>query len=201
MKGKGNGLIRLGLLLLVAALLLTAYNLGDAWRAAWAAQQAASRLEELTPSGALHPGELEIPDYVLNPEMEMPVQEIDGVEYIGTLRIPALDLDLPVISQWSYPRLKKAPCRYQGSAYLDDLVIAAHNYQSHFGNLKKLLPGDAVRFTDVVGNVFYYEVVELETLAPGDLEEMEAGDWDLTLFTCTVGGASRVTIRCQRVVN
>ncbi len=199
MKHRGTGLIRLGLLLLAAALLLTAYNLGDGWRAAWAAQQAASRLEALTPDAVVHPGELEIPDYVLNPEMEMPVQEIDGVAYIGTLRISALDLELPVISQWSYPRLKKAPCRYQGSAYKDDFIIAAHNYQSHFGALKKLLPGDVVCFTDVVGNSFYYEVIELETLAPEDLEEMEAGHWDLTLFTCTVGGASRVTVRCERV--
>ena len=27
-------------------------------------------------------------------------------------------------------------------------------------------------------------------------EEMESGDWDLTLFTCTVGGRTRDTIRC-----
>ncbi len=199
MKHRGTGLIRLGLLLLAAALLLTAYNLGDGWRAAWAAHQAASRLEALTPDAVVHPGELEIPDYVLNPEMEMPVQEIDGVDYIGTLRISALDLELPVISQWSYPRLKKAPCRYQGSAYKDDFIIAGHNYRTHFGPLKKLLPGDVVCFTDVAGNAFYYEVIELETLAPEDLEEMEAGHWDLTLFTCTVGGASRVTVRCERV--
>lgn len=29
--------------------------------------------------------------------------------------------------------------------------------------------------------------------------EMTSGHWDLTLFTCTVGGASRVTLRCDRV--
>ena len=28
---------------------------------------------------------------------------------------------------------------------------------------------------------------------------MEAGDWDLTLFTCTIGGQTRVTIRLERV--
>jgi sortase A len=25
---------------------------------------------------------------------------------------------------------------------------------------------------------------------------MESGDWDLTLFTCTTGGQSRITVRC-----
>jgi sortase A len=31
------------------------------------------------------------------------------------------------------------------------------------------------------------------------VEEMESDEWDLTLFTCTIGGKSRVTIRCERV--
>ena len=53
-----------------------------------------------------------------------------------------------------------------------------------------------VSFTDAVGNVFLYTVAELETLGKTDVEEMQAGDWDLTLFTCTYGGKNRVTVRC-----
>jgi sortase A len=26
---------------------------------------------------------------------------------------------------------------------------------------------------------------------------MEAGQWDFTMFTCTVGGSNRVTVRCE----
>ena len=29
-----------------------------------------------------------------------------------------------------------------------------------------------------------------------DVEAMESGDWALTLFTCTIGGKTRVTVRC-----
>ena len=47
----------------------------------------------------------------------------------------------------------------------------------------------------MAGNVFIYKMVERETLNPTDIEEMKDGDWDLTLFTCTVGGKTRVTIR------
>ena len=43
-----------------------------------------------------------------------------------------------------------------------------------------------------------YEVSLVEQLERTAIEEMESGDWDLTLFTCTVGGAARVTVRCQR---
>ena len=93
---------------------------------------------------------------------------------------------------------KNIPCRYDGSAYTDGLIIAAHNYAAHFGNLKTLQGGDTITFTDMDQNVFTYEVVELEILQPTDIEEMESGDWDLTLFTCTVSGQSRVTIRCEQ---
>ena len=103
---------------------------------------------------------------------------------------------LPIISNWSYPNLKKAPCRYSGSAYTNDLILAAHNFSSHFGNLKSLALGDTVLFTDVDGNVFSYRVAERETLQPTAIEEMKSGNWDLTLFTCTLGGSYRVTVRC-----
>ena len=60
--------------------------------------------------------------------MEMPTVEINGQECIGTLEIPSLGLKFPVISEWSDEKLKKAPCRYSGSAYLNNLIIAGHNY-------------------------------------------------------------------------
>ena len=53
-------------------------------------------------------------------------------------------------------------------------------------------------FTDVDGNIFRYTVADLEQLEGTDVKEMEAGDWDLTLFTCTLGGQYRVTVRCVR---
>ena len=108
-----------------------------------------------------------------------------------------LGLELPVAADWSYPALRTVPCRYKGSAYLDDLIICAHNYDSHFGRLKALHAGDEVIFTDAAGNVFDYEVSVLETLPPTAIEDMEQGG-DLTLFTCTIGGASRVTLRCEK---
>ena len=192
MKRKGKGLIFTGLLLIAAALFLTGYNLFDQMRAQRSAAQAAAQLAERLPQTR----QTDVPDYLLTPEMEMPVETIDGVDYVGVLRIPALALELPVINQWSYPLLKIAPCRYSGSAYQNNLVLCAHNYASHFGNLKNLHIGDAVTFTDMDGNLFTYQVAELETLPPQATEEMENGDWDLTLFTCTVGGQSRVTVRC-----
>ena len=125
--------------------------------------------------------------------------EIDGYQYIGYLMIPSLELQLPVMSEWDYTRLRIAPCRYTGSTKTDDLVIAAHNYARHFGMLSKLVPGDPVYFMDMDGILSSYEVVEVNVLNPTAVEEMTSGEYDLTLFTCTYGGQSRVTVRCNRV--
>ena len=44
-----------------------------------------------------------------------------------------------------------------------------------------------------------YEVVLLETLPGNATEEMITSGFDLSLYTCTPGGASRVTVRCRAV--
>lgn len=205
MKNRGRLWVIAGLLLLAAALSLTGYNLYDGRRAGQSARLAVSRLEAYLPPEAptespAQPlaGRTAPADYVLCPGIEMPVQTVDGIGYIGVLEIPALELELPVISQWSYPNLKTAPCRYSGSAYLDNLILCGHNYAAHFGKLKLLRQGDAVTLTDMEGNRFVYTVASLETLGPADIEELESGDWDLTLFTCTVGGQNRVAVRCEK---
>ena len=207
---KRTVLLLLVALCLLAALGLTIWNLWTADRAQAAAAAAVQQLEPLIPAPAqqepakttdapaAEPEEPDIPDYLLNPGMAMPVIMVDGVAYIGVLEIPALELTLPVTGEWSYDRLKIALCRYAGSAYLDNLVIAGHNYRSHFASLPQLQPGDTVTFTDMDGNVFSYEVSSLETLSPYAVSDMTSGDWDLTLFTCTVGGQSRLAIRCDQ---
>ena len=200
---KGLPLIVTGLLLVAAALFLTVFNLYEAQKAARLSmavlQELPENMRNHLPTEDRAGSEPVYPDYVLDPNMDMPTVAVDGHDYIGVLEIPALELELPVMSTWSYPNLKIAPCRYSGSAYLDDMVIAAHNYSQHFGRLKELSGGETVIFTDADGNVFTYEVALVETLMPTDIDEMESGEWDLTLFTCTIGGSYRVTVRCDRI--
>ena len=181
---KRTVLLLLGTLCLLAALGLTIWNLWTADRAQAAAAAAVQQLEPLIPAPAqqepakttdapaAEPEEPDIPDYLLNPGMAMPVVMVDGVAYIGVLEIPALELTLPVTGEWSYP--------------------------AFFKNLGDLRPGDEIRFTDADGNVFSYTVADLEQLRASQVEDMITGDWDLTLFTCTPGGQLRIAVRCIR---
>lgn len=38
----------------------------------------------------------------------------------------------------------------------------------------------------------------VEILDETAVEEMTAGEWDLTLFTCNYDGRARITVRCIR---
>lgn len=198
---KGNIIITMGLLLIAAALCLTVYNIFDNIRAKKAAAAALADLEKQMgfEIGNVPADRPSTPDYVLNPDMEMPVREVNGWDYIGVISISREGLQLPVISEWNYPALDIAACRYDGSVYKDNMLICAHNYESYFGVLKRLEYGDIVTFVDMDGNTFNYEVIEIEVMPPTFVEQMKAGDWDLTLFTCTVGAANRVAVRCERI--
>lgn len=141
-----------------------------------------------------------VPVEYLDPSaFEMTEVEINGHMYIGYLSIPSLELELPIMSGWDYSKLQIAPCRYYGSVMGEDLVLMAHNYPKHFGKISQLKEGDSVVFVDMDGITTRYEVVAQDVLDPYAVEEMVAGDFDLTLFTCTYGGASRVTVYCDQV--
>lgn len=212
---KGKQLMVIGLVLLIAAFLLMGYNIWSEHRAERASDKAAVELQEIL----LGLQDIDYINYHDVPDMEMPVQMVAGQNYIGLLSFPSLGLMLPVIDEWSYPSLKLAPCRYTGSAYDGTLVIAGHNYRTHFNRIKTLQTGDEVIFTDMAGNEFKYYVKFTEILQKDKVAEMTGGimesdweksassnfvkpnEWDLTLFTCTYGGHTRLAVRCVQTID
>lgn len=189
--------VLLGVVLLLAALGLYGYNRWEDAQAGAEAQTVVQDLQEKVVEQTQSAASTPAIDYSsLDPEL--PVVELDGYEYVGYVSIPAIGIDLPVMSEWSYPRLKIAPCRQFGSSRTDDLVIAAHNYESHFGKLTSLTAGDSVTFTDMDGIVNEYVVNKVEVLDPHSVEEVEHSGYALVLYTCTYGGKTRVTVFCDR---
>lgn len=138
-------------------------------------------------------------EYLAPEDLVMTEKTINGYAYIGYLSIPDLNLELPVMSGWDSRRLQIAPCRYTGTLRGRDLVIMAHNYNSHFGRLSQLVTGSRLQFTDMDGKTWSYEVVAMDILSAESVEEMTAGEYDLTLFTCAANRSHRVTVRCNLI--
>ena len=203
-KKAGILLLAAGAALMLLALLLFFQNRREEAQAGAAAEEALAQLLSAmeaetadSDDSAQHdaPGEA---DGAAEPLDEPDVLLIDGEEYLGVLSIPALELQLPVFNEWSYARLKKAPCRQFGAVETDDLVIAAHNYASHFGRLRQLSSGDCVLFTDASGAATAYVVERVQTIEPTAIEAVQKSGYPLTLYTCTKGGAARVAVFCRR---
>lgn len=187
-----------GAVLVFAALALFCMNQSEAEEAAQASEQIMPQIVRQIEDRTADVSDTALP--LSDPyDSDMTEVVIDGYSYIGYVSVPSLGIELPVMSQWDYDRLRLAPCRYSGSTKTDDLVIAGHNYRSHFGGLTKISEGDRVYFVDMDGNQICYDVAEVEVLAPTAVEEMKSSDWDLTLFTCTYGGRTRLAIRCEEV--
>jgi sortase A len=145
------------------------------------------------------PDDNDVPIYVRYPDMEMPTVTIDDVKYIGRIDIPELELSLPVTEEFDKSNIKNSPCCYTGSVYQDNIIIAAYNYDCHFGRLKQLEAKSPIYFTDMDGNCFSYEMAETEKLTRDELNNIEAGDWAMTLVAYAPGGFSSITVRLERV--
>ncbi len=184
-------LMTVGILFIGFAAVLLIYNNNENKKA----QESTERLMQTI---RLNIAENELKEEITDPfDEEMIVKEIDGYGYIGYISVPVLDIDLPVMSEWDYDRLKISPCRYYGSTKTDNLVIAAHNYDSHFGYLGDLEPGDSVVFTDMAANVHNYKVNSVELLMPTDVDKVKDSGDDLILYTCTYSRSKRITVRCS----
>ena len=201
----GSFLILLGLLCVAGAVGLTIYNYWDANRAEKASSEIVKKMDEQMG------GEEDDEEPILLEDEEfrkMPTIMIDGYEYIGKLQIPSLSLDLPVMMEWDYDRLKISPCRYSGSYFSNDLVICAHNYARHFSPIKGISMGADVWFITADNKRIHYITSNIQTIQPTSIEDMvdnvrnsgtSNNEWDMTLFTCNTGGQTRCAVRCTRI--
>lgn len=133
-------------------------------------------------------------------ENDIATIEIDNQDYIGLLCIPSLDLVLPIDNTWNYDLLKKTPCAFSGTIENKNLIIAGHNYKSHFGYLDTLKTDDTAYILDAYGTIHNYEISLIETLAADEISALLYGEWDLTLFTCvSLNNTYRCVIRLNEI--
>lgn len=178
-------LVAAGALLLLAGALLAGQNLLTERRAA---RQTADLLAAVETRIAA-PADLPAPEVTRDPWT--------GYEVIGVVGLPDLGLSLPVLADYTRDLLAVAPCRYTDDLALEpgQLVVAGHNYRTHFGRLGELSPGSRITWQNLDGVTYTYTVTEVTEIDAGDREALEQGDWDLTLFTCDVTRTRRILVR------
>lgn len=64
-------------------------------------------------------------------------------------------------------------------------------------NLKTIQTGDVVKLTDKEGNLYLYEVENLEVVGPyGNSVKNQGKEAEFTLITCEIKGTMRLIVKC-----
>lgn len=202
-KKLGIGMISLGAVLILSALLLFVYNQWEDQKAGESAEKMLADVQtaitQQIESSPAQPEKEESAEREETEPEETKISMINGYNYIGVLNLPTLNLELPVLSDCDEALLKVAPCRDFGDLATDDLVIAAHNYRRHFGRLSQLSYGDQVTFTDMDGNVHVYQVAEISMIAPTDVSLVADSAYELVLYTCDYTNQNRIMVCCRKI--
>ena len=199
----GGVFMALGLVFLLGAVCLLLWNQREAQQAATASAEVMPKISDAILQNAatdsdVIPTEQNGPVVPTEPEQRvMETVHIEGYDYIGYLSVPSLGLNLPVMDKWSEAGAEIAPCRFYGTTFDGNLVVAGHNYSRHFGSLDELKADDEVLFVDMTGESTLYRVVAIDVVPPNSVEEVASGAYDLALVTCTYGGKTRLVVYCD----
>ena len=133
-----------------------------------------------------------------------------GFDVIGTIEIPAIDIEYPIIPEYQngikalnvgivvlYPAGSKIN-------QVGNTVFAGHNYRNgtFFSNNKKLKNGDKVYITDTSGEKVTYEIYHKYETSTSDSEYMNRdtnGKREISLSTCTDDTTRRLIIWAKEV--
>lgn len=127
-------------------------------------------------------------------------------EMIGTVNIPSINVNYPILSETSDDLLKVSVCKFWGSNpnQIGNLCIAGHNYRNKrfFSKVPTLKVGDIIEITDLNKNTQKYSVYDKYTVDPSDTSctsQITNGKKIVTLITCTDDSKQRVIVQAEAI--
>ncbi len=133
--------------------------------------------------------------------------EYGGYKVVGTMSIPAINIQYPILEKVTVKSLKIALAYLCGPGInqVGNTVIQGHNYKNglFFSNLNKLSNGDKIYIKDTSGTEITYEVYRNFTAKASDTtfyNRDTAGKREITLSTCTDNdNSARIIILAREV--
>lgn len=126
----------------------------------------------------------------------------DNTFFIGSISIPKIGIDYPIIYTSNSEYLKISPCKFYGSNPNEygNLCIAGHNYNNSmfFSNIKKLDINDSIFITDSYNRTLEYVVNSKKEVSENDTSILYPENSfirEITLITCTNKNNNRIVIK------
>ena len=133
--------------------------------------------------------------------------EYKGQKVIGLIKIPAIDLEYPILDKTTKLAMATSISRYYGGRINEygNVSLAGHNNYSGtmFGKNKYLKNGDQILLTDLTGRTLKYEIYTTFVTHPDDTEVLETKDEtirEVTLITCKNGRSERLIIKAKEII-
>lgn len=130
-------------------------------------------------------------------DSQMPVLEIDGIDYSALLEIPRLNIELPVANRWDTYKSTHIPSRFWGSIYDPPCVIGGSDAPGHFDFCGRIEPGTLITVTDTAGTQFNYTVTRVDRASHAKTDWLLNEDFDLTLFCRSTYSLEYIAVRCN----
>lgn len=136
--------------------------------------------------------------------------QLDMFEAMGRVRVPSVDIDLPIYHGTTDEIIAKGAGHLYGTSLPvggegTHSVLTSHTGMSNatlFDHLNKVQEGDTI-FIEVSGETLAYRVDQIKIILPDELDDLKPirGKDHLTLFTCTPYAVNthRLLVRGERV--
>lgn len=133
------------------------------------------------------------------PNSNMPVLQIDGMDYVVLLEIPSMQISLPVADKWDRDKLFYSPARFCGSAYDHTLVIGGTDASRQFAFCDKIENGTLITITDMIGTQFTYKVTMVDRAKKAESTWLADPEYHLTLYCRDTYSMEYIAVRCNFV--
>lgn len=135
----------------------------------------------------------------------------DGFKVIGTISIPSIKVEYPILSENNSEAAKKAivavyPSKSENAVNkVGNLVLWGHNYKdgTFFSNIKKLNNGAKIYIKDTSGNQVTYKVYNSYETSDSDMTYATRdtnGGKEITLSTCSITSGRRDIVWAKEAV-
>ncbi len=140
-------------------------------------------------------------------EHGLSIIEFEGFKVIGIIKIPAIDLEYPILEQTTDDSMNVSISRYWGGNINEygNVSLAGHNNKitlTMFGKNKNLKIGDRIFLTDLTGRTIEYNIYDSFITDPDDVSILRTTDEsvrEVTLITCTNGRANRLIHKAREI--
>lgn len=131
----------------------------------------------------------------------------NGYQVIGTIKIPKIELEYPILDKTTKKSMLTSISRFWGgdiNSY-GNVSLAGHNNRltlTMFGKNKFLKKDDSIFLTDLENKTIEYKIYDIFTTDPNDVSILQTTDEsvrEVTLITCNKGHENRLIIKAREI--